>query len=287
MSKFWFFIGDCLGRLALLFQYLYQTVDTWSESAHRKCKKPDLAKEIDALCINVSEFISDPDELAETVLAEDQEYKSIARMYLLLKQVSSVYEAESQVLPIQVFNEMRSALDHFVRSIIKIEGADNRGQQLSRMKGHVFRATLDSIKLACEFYNKTIKVRHQRFKPKVLGMVDSGEYIKKVTHLQTLSHASYREARIKDLHIDGDTSDVAVLNQYLEALLLHKKAYDYQAENYHKIVWAMGKSLAGFTLSTVQNLVLALFVGGVCLFVDKVYLQGDAVSKLSELLAGM
>ena len=99
-------------------------------------------------------FFHEPQELANRVTTE--KYKKIAETYFLLKHATSLYEAHSKVLPIQVFNEMRNALDHFVRSLI--QDGDEEGAHINKMEGHLQRALFDISKSQLVIMKKTILI---------------------------------------------------------------------------------------------------------------------------------
>lgn len=258
MSFFWRLWGSCLERLAIFFKFLYIAIDKKAYKAQLLYRKNLVQEDIEAITGSVNDFMHDPKELADRIIPQKEEYKEIAEIYLILKQVSSIYEAHSQVLPLQVFNEMRSALDHFFRSLVSIENDADSRVQLGRMKGHIFRAVLDTIKLCCDHYDKTIKSKHKIFSKKALGLVNNGEYIKEVTRLHETAYSLYEDARSKDLSINGQRTDHDVINAYVMAMLAHKDAYKYQAKHYSLITWAKYKASGAFSLGLFTSLSISL-----------------------------
>jgi hypothetical protein len=77
-------------------------------------------------------------ETASLVSEQDQELKDAVYLYFLTKQAASIYEAKIQYLPLQVYNEMRNALDHYFRAVISKD--KSRLSHIGKMEGHLQRA---------------------------------------------------------------------------------------------------------------------------------------------------
>ncbi len=203
--------------------------------------KSKTQEELDEIAKGVNEFLEHPSELSETISEHNNKYKEIVRSYFILKQISAMYEAESKILPIQVFNEMRNALDHFIRSLIHPEDVEREAENIEQMRRHIQRAFLDISKLLCAFYDSSTKDRHLKFSDEAIGIVQEGEYQKEYTRLQVIAHEKFTEAKIQDYKLGTDGTQL-VRNAYIDAVIAHKKILQYQADNYHFLKWAAAKA---------------------------------------------
>lgn len=79
----------------------------------------------------------------------------ICKTYHVLRYLVAYYEARFEHLPLQVWNEHRMALDHFMRHLVGLtsveqpfpkDPSDKNSSQLRSMRGHLMRATLDISK---------------------------------------------------------------------------------------------------------------------------------------------
>ena len=66
------------------------------------------------------DFVNEPKALANTLTSANHKYHVISEIYFVLKTAVALYEAENRELPLQVHNEWRNALDHFIRSLIHV-----------------------------------------------------------------------------------------------------------------------------------------------------------------------
>lgn len=82
-----------------------------------------------------------------TSAGAEKSYCHAAYLYFIARFMVAVYEARMGRLPIQVWNEYRNALDHFMRFVTN--PVDENTAQLSRMEGHIQRAVLDICKFFC------------------------------------------------------------------------------------------------------------------------------------------
>jgi hypothetical protein len=220
-----------------------------------------IAAEVEQSSQSIEEFLKHPENMANSVL--QPEYRDVVETYFILKQATGQFEAYQKELPTQIFNEMRNALDHFMRSLCN-DGTITETRDawtkdhLKKMKAHLTRATLDSMKLVVGFLNDDINDRHARFSDKEIGLVDSGEYVKTITRLHTEAQNRYIKAREADYMLGTHHGDRDVLQRYLEAVAAHRVAHNFQLENYGKLKWAK------------FQLVTYVALGGLLLFIAEV-----------------
>lgn len=256
----WIFLG-----LIRLLDYLRVKAEHFSISCAQavfaldKKIKPQFFREaLDAATEDLEAFISQPRELANTVVQDGEKHKEAAFYYFLLKQLSSLWECESKALPLQVFNEMRNALDHFYRSLIILSGERQEADQLKKMKDHLQRAILDVAKILCAHYSDTIAKRTREIGEKTLGFVDSGEFIKNLTRRQHDAHHAYMVARRSDAKICPNHENQDVMLDYLKAVIAHKEMYDYYAKHTPQIRWAQFAKWRYISGTAAATIVIAL-----------------------------
>lgn len=175
------------------------------------------------------------------ISSNDSELENAVYLYFLTKQAASIYEAKIQYLPLQVYNEMRNALDHYFRAIVS-DNSSARTSHIGKMEGHLQRAFLDVIKLTCAASMELVDKTHNRIGEKPLGLVDSGEYIKKFTELKVNAEDALIKAKLSEYTL-GDGGESSVLNNYIEAFEIHNLTYSFHKQNLWKIKWGRVKWL--------------------------------------------
>jgi hypothetical protein len=214
------------------------------------------------LTIEILEQISnDPEEfkrfarqLSESLDENDQELKEATYLYFLTKQAASIYEAKIQYLPLQVYNEMRNALDHYFRALIT-EDTNRRSSHIGKMEGHLQRAFLDITKLTCAATIEEIDLTHKRIGEKGINFVNNGEYIKFITNLKINAEDKLICAKRSEYTL-GDGGEHSVRDNYIEALSAHILVHNYYKNNLGNLEWGRVK---WFFLKPV-NIFLTLFV---------------------------
>lgn len=251
-----------LTRFASWLQTLYEKID---EASLRFCKDPGVYEtlhEIDDYTKSIEEFLGRPNEVADSV--EREEYRGFVRQYFILKRAVALFEAYDRTLPLQLFNEMRNAFDHLVRSLIAPTSptesrAEHQARNLSQVKRHLLRATLDAMKLICAFLDEDIVSLHARFSDKTIGLVNNGDYVKEVTRRHIAAKSLFIKAREEEFQLGSNDGDQNVFMCYLRAAVAFRNAHQYQSDNYGNLVWARFKRFAYVTLG-VFGLFLAEFV---------------------------
>lgn len=240
---------------------------------HIASNKNITQQELDELAGNLESFLSAPKGLADSLLPENGKYKEIVFIYFVMKQTSAIYEAESKQLPIQVFNEMRNALDHFVRSLIYPNEEDRESKNIEQMNRHIQRAFLDTSKLLCAFYDEKAKYRHSKFSDEAVGVLNQGDYQKEFTSLQNKAHETFTNAKLLDYKL-GTENSLDVREEYISAVIAHKKLLDYQTVNYPKLKWMQTRIslLKGMKWSSA---IFASLIAGV--FLEVVTKKGEII----------
>ncbi len=205
-----------------------------------------VGREIDRISQNVDDLLAGPKARRAALATEDRDrYGDLIEIYFMLKETSAIYEAFGEALPLQIYNEMRNALDHFSRSLVppvlldrdanRESIPEHRKYQIQRSTGHVQRALFDVIKLCCSFFDKEYARRHKLVPRKALALVNGGDYIREATRLQVAARQAYIEARQKDAHIGKEGANTEVIRAYCQALIAHMQLNKYQTENFSKI----------------------------------------------------
>ena len=228
--------------------------------------KNQTEEDIEKLAESLGNFLEGPGRLTESLTGECSKYKETVRIYFILKQISAMYEAESKRLPIQVFNEMRNALDHFIRSLIHPEDVNRESENIQQMNRHIQRAFLDTSKILCAFYDESSKEKHSRFSNEAIGYVQEGDYQKEFTRLQVMAHEMYTDAKLLDYSLGSDGEE-SVRDAYINAVIAHKDLSKYQTDNYHKIKWAAAKITAikglKWTAAIISGVVAGIILKGI------------------------
>jgi hypothetical protein len=226
-------------------------------------------EDVDTLAENLESFLEAPNRLTETLTDGHKKYKDTVHLYFILKQISAMYEAESKRLPIQVFNEMRNALDHFIRSLILPDDPEREIDNILQMNRHIQRAFLDTSKILCAFYDESSKEKHNRFSDETIGYVEHGDYQKEFTRLQVLAHEKYIDAKLLDYKL-GNDGDLPVRDAYINSVIAHKELSQYQTDNYHKIKWASAKLTITKGLKWTATIIASIIAGIIMKGLDKV-----------------
>lgn len=193
------------------------------------------------------------------------EYQGVSKFYYLARYFMVIYEAQFQELPIQVWNEYRNALDHFVRQINNQSPEDNPESHKNKMEGHLQRATLDTLKLLIIRTIDSIKNTQSCYTKEVLSLVDNGTFIEYIAKERHNIEKLFTIAKVSDCNLGGgDIEDNAVLENYLDTAFLAMKVRDTllnkqvdiaRAEDRHTSIKSAGK-----TLSMTQSVLAGIIV---------------------------
>lgn len=253
--------------IALLFvagilERTHLKLNQWAVHLHLSSTSPT-AQLLELIAENSEEFQKAPKSVSDSLLPDYEDLKDAVYLYFLTKQAVSLYEAQINYLPLQVYNEMRNALDHYMRAIIYPSVEDGNGRRTShinKMTGHLQRALLDVVKLTCAAMVEKIETDHKRLGEDVLSITKDGAYIKEITQYRMYAEQKLAQAKLDEHKIgNGDESNVRVA--YLEALSCHVLAYKYHQDNLGHLKWGRAKYLA-LKSTTLSMTILGSAVAG-------------------------
>jgi len=162
-----------------------------------------------------------------------------------------LFETEGGTLPVQIFNEIRNAFDHFVRSIVN---ESDQQKNIGKIEGHIQRALLDVCKLTCLFYQEKVKDIHKRYPHKSLVLVSNGNYIKEFTNREVLCETQLIDAKYSDFLLGENAKENKdVLTKYVQSLISYKDLKNHQKQNLGNLLVAAGRYylLSGFSFIIV------------------------------------
>jgi hypothetical protein len=224
----------------------------------------NLCNEINHYTKDTREFLRKPQELSKSI--KNTEYQHSVLLYVCLKQVVALFEAETEALPIQIYNEFRNAYDHFSRGLINKEHFKSH---IKKMEGHIQRAFLDTCKLTCYFYQDRVAAVHKRYPRKSLSLVSNGEYLKDFSAMEANSRYLLVCAREIDFNLTEDNNqNIDILKFYIEALISYKNLAKFQSDNTkylqynkYKFYFLKGFSIfSAFLLGVISSIAASLLL---------------------------
>lgn len=129
----------------------------------------------------------------------DSSMHRVVRLYYLTRYLVVQYETLFRLIPIQVWNEYRNALDHYIRHI-----TDAGSGHVKSMEGHFQRALLDICKLHCHGVGDLFVKRYKEIDGKALTLVDNGNFAGSVRAAQDAANAMFMRAKVIDLALGDD-----------------------------------------------------------------------------------
>lgn len=188
---------------------------------------PDTEPDIDSAPIPLDRPIGDlyrsREALAEAarVVASgvDPAFQHSVYLYYIARYLVSVYEARYLELPIQVWNEYRNALDHFMRHLSAQASAENRApHHLHKMEGHLQRAVLDVSKILCIKSHEAISENIDIWGYDALDLIDSGNFTFRIKNAQKDAITLFERAKINDSQLGHDRDiNAAIIENFLDA----------------------------------------------------------------------
>lgn len=197
--------------------------------------------------------------------------------YYIARFATSYYEvnaSEIGEIPIQVWNEYRNALDHFMRHVTMNPGFafDNndgvvpKGNHLSKMDGHIQRAALDSLKLIVHLELDECREDIANFRLSVLRLGDGGKFHKNYEKYRKTAEKSFQDAKVLDSELGehpGENKDV--LTRYIDAASAVsdlKVYFDTHSAHLESLEYGLLNNLRmGKILSNLNSVGLALLTG--------------------------
>lgn len=137
----------------------------------------------------------------------------------------SVYNALENSFPIGVINELRDVFSHLTQSLIVIESTEV-DRHLDKATRHLKRAIVDAFKYASMAYSKVYDDFKESYKHVDLGYVDNGQFLPKLTSLNTRAEQLMHEAKMIESGIHDDD----------EMYVAYEKAFNCYAALYACII---------------------------------------------------
>ena len=190
---------------------------------------------------STSELLSRAKDQSNKLSDSNSKYKRTVELYYIVRYFVVLYESTASKLPIQVWNEYRNALDHFVRHLTPTDdiSKEDQHQHLQKMEGHIQRAVLDISKFLClyyiDFYNN-IKNKD------ALSLVTDGSLLTDIETTYIKSREKLKNAKALDSNLGEDASlNTEVLKNYCDAVFSYKEIEDLYNQNLQKITKSQTK----------------------------------------------
>lgn len=186
---------------------------------------------------------------ATTLASEDAHLKNVVELYFLTKQAIIFYDAKVSAIPTQIFNELRNALDHYMRSLILLNDEDesvsndeqrrlkNKIKHVDKMEGHLQRALLDVVKLGCARINEEVDKTHSRFGEKAVSAAKEGQYAIQVFGALNRAEDLLIEAKSTEAALGGN-NDKNIRHAFIKAFAAYVSVSDFQKKNLPSLWYA-------------------------------------------------
>lgn len=164
------------------------------------------------------------------------ELKPSVFYYFVARYLVVLFEAANAQIPLQVWNEYRNALDHFMRHATNPNGGaglpHNEDSHIQKMERHLLRATLDTCKLLTVKSQEKVAWLVEHWGKETLDMIDGGRLYLSIENCRKEAIVLLEQAKATDFKLGGDfDSDKEVILQYLEALFKINEAHDFMIDN--------------------------------------------------------
>ncbi len=151
----------------------------------------------------------------EISLGAEDKYRHSVYLYFIARFMVSLFEATVGKIPIQVWSEYRSTIDHHMRYLTQND--PNNIRQINRMEGHLQRAILDICKLYTQRLIEKLEKRIEGDTIEVLRLVDSERFYEHLrTGIDDLVNA-YAATKTQDFNLGVERgTDDSIVGKYLE-----------------------------------------------------------------------
>jgi hypothetical protein len=205
-------------------------------------KNPNVKEMLSVAFESADAFGREFNKYIEAVLQikpEYEKYREFLYYNFSLRYFVAYYESRFDTIPLQVYNECRMTLDHFMR--FSIDEKDE-GNNLNKALNHIRRGVLDILKLNCFWLQESLLREHKYAPRKALDFVSDGKYIKTFSELQIFAETALWEAKRKESEICSVPEiNIRIVENFVEAFLAHLKWDEYQRGNVGKIALAVAK----------------------------------------------
>lgn len=153
---------------------------------------------------------------AASVVSQTAEvsYQDSAYLYFIARYMVGLHEATIGTIPIQVWNEFRSALDHHMRYLTLVDKSNH--SQIVKMEGHLQRAVLDVCKLFIHRTFEALEAGIVTDTVDLLRMVNGGRFYESIR--TGIDNAKEHFAKVKtcDATLGNERgADKQIVAQYL------------------------------------------------------------------------
>lgn len=160
--------------------------------------------------------------------ASSPELQQVVYLYFLARYLVVIFETSFARLPIQVWNEYRNALDHYVRHLT--QQPTDTTDHIRKLEGHVQRAVLDVSKLLCHKKYERLSGKVAAESREALRFVDNGDFVTNLENQLERALKEFEMAKMQDLSLGDDAkNNREILGQYLDAYYAIAKAEEYWA----------------------------------------------------------
>lgn len=196
-------------------------------------------------------------QLEEAATITSNQVKNVALnrlvyLHFIARYLIVIYEAQFVAIPMQVWNELRNAFDHNIRSL-----TSNELDSISHIKkaeGHIQRAILDCCKILCRDSQLAFENLLKTHEKSALLLIDNGHFYPKLTKKFETSKRIFLKAKISDSQLgDQAKENNNVLANYLDAFYSYSETISYMQQKSTEI------ESAKFNLTVAQK--LAIHIG--------------------------
>ncbi|WP_415897349.1 hypothetical protein [Neptuniibacter sp. QD57_21] len=210
--------------------------------------------------------------------------RSCVEIYYIVRYFVSLYEANNLELPVQIWNEYRNALDHFMRHTTEspdfdfTDGDAKTSTHLNKMEGHLQRAALDIMKIVCHVTLDKASLCKADFTTEALRLADQGNFNKEYCKLETDAKVLFTAAKVFDDDLDKRETKLGIeknatpdkldgLDRYIKAAIA-AHTLDSYLETHLEHLHSLDSSLhthkeVGKVLSTKTAIIIGFAIGAV------------------------
>lgn len=167
----------------------------------------------------------------------DSDRKCIEECYVtycdVIKPLIANIEAQSELLPLPVFNEIRAFNDHIARCYYNNPSEDYIHQQVDRANRHIVRITLDCFKCLNVIYYRKIELFDTQTRNVDLTVIDNGMFYPEYTRLRREAAEKVKMAKSAETYNVEES-----LNYYQESYNLYSGLVGKIDEVAEKVKWA-------------------------------------------------
>ena len=167
---------------------------------------------------NTTELLGSAQSFSDACSRSD--LKQLVYYYSITRYLVSVFEARNNKLPIQVWNEYRNCLDHYIRSLTQQDNV-SEDKQVKSAISHMQRATLDIIKLLCVSEDDWFINLEKSKLYNLFCFVDNGEFLYKLNTKRATAQDLICKAKTLDFEL-GSNKDKEIITKYLEAFFAYE-----------------------------------------------------------------